>query len=669
MRVFLLLIALCLAQPTGPALAQAPPPNPVADSLTRVLPTLPQDTSRVRVLAQLCQLLRFDAVRSKQYAEEGLRLTKRLQLPQRSLSFLTTLAGVASLSEDLVTATRFYQHILRLTDNAPDSKSRRARGNALRGLANVVATQGDYPAASLAFRQSLALELADGPAGSRGATIAYSGLLNLYSNWLKRTTPPADSLVRRARFFANQVIRRAPALVAAGDVGTGSWLLASSWQSLADIAQAANQPDSARYYLQKSIGLFGQIGSLANVVALRQQLASLEVDQRRYAIAVPIARQAIREADSLALPQLQHSATVALAAAQAGLNDGQTAYRTLQQANVLLDTLQSTARREGLQRLQVSFDTERKESRIRDLTQKEKLQEAAAERQRQRLWTLGIVLALVAAGLSITAVLALRLRRSRALLATQNEQLARARVAQDRLYSLVAHDLRGPLTAFSGLTDMMRFYREQEDFAALDSLTDAVGQTTEQLTGLLDNLLHWAASQNDELPYQPQALAAPVLLAEVSALYGSAARARQVSLVHTAPANATLHADRNMTRTVLRNLVHNALKVSPAGSTITLGATTVRDPRSGVPAIRLTVTDTGPGLSPERLRTLLADDAGGATAPRNPDATAGTGLGLPLVRKLAQRQGGSFELLSEPGKGTTAVVTMPVAEQAVAVPA
>ncbi len=181
--------------------------------------------------------------------------------------------------------------------------------------------------------------------------------------------------------------------------------------------------------------------------------------------------------------------------------------------------------------------------------------------------------------------------------------------------------------------------------------------TTGRVMGLLDNLLHWAAAQTDELRANPRPLAAAALLHETATLFGPVAQAGQVRLVLDVPPGLPpLLADRNMTLAILRNLVSNALRVAPPGSALTLSAA----PAPPGPArLALRVRDEGPGLDPARLAALQADPATADPAARHPD---GTGLGLLLVRLLAARQGGAFALESAPGQGTTATLWLPMGE-------
>lgn len=353
----------------------------------------------------------------------------------------------------------------------------------------------------------------------------------------------------------------------------------------------------------------------------------------------PLSRRHAHIQEPQALSQVLH--LLAAAYARQGWYDS--AYQAQGRAMALADTLSGRQQRLAVADAETRYRTSLKELRIGELTRSGKQEHQVAR------WA-----GLGAAGLALAlGGVALALRTTRRLAA----RLRTAQATQNRLYSIIGHDLRAPLAAFEGLATLLDYYRRTgpPDPAELAEVTAEVRQTTGQLTGLLNNLLHWAANQSGELAYQPEALAADELLAEVAALYTPAARARQITLqVVVLPGLPLLRADRNMVLTQLRNLLGNALQAAPLGSTITLAA------RTADHGLELLVTDTGPGLSAAQLAALRTQDASTGLAPRLPEQR-GTGLGLPLVRRLAERQQGSFRLTSTPGQGTTAYLTLPLA--------
>jgi len=406
-------------------------------------------------------------------------------------------------------------------------------------------------------------------------------------------------------------------------------------------AKTHHQPGPAARYAARAQAYHDSVPELTRRTRLAQTLAQEWVRQRNYPAAQvllrPVARQQAQAHELQALRQ-----TLALQArTYAGLGRYDSAFRAQARADALADTLRGRQQRAAVAEAETRYRTSLKEIRIRELTAEE------AQQRRQSRW----------ARLSAGLLLLLLGGTAYALLATRRltRRLRQARATQDRLYSVIGHDLRSPLAALGGLATLLDYYRQAgpADPAILDEVTTEVRQTTSQLTALVDNLLHWAASQSGELTYQPEALDAAGLLHEVAALYAAEARARQVVVAVAVPTGLPrLWADHNMVRAQLRNLLGNALKVAPPGSAIALAAQLAGS------RLTLTVADAGPGLSADELAALQTSNTPTGLAPRL-TGQRGTGLGLPLVRQLARRQQGEFSLESTPGQGTVARLVLP----------
>lgn len=240
------------------------------------------------------------------------------------------------------------------------------------------------------------------------------------------------------------------------------------------------------------------------------------------------------------------------------------------------------------------------------------------------------------------------LYRQRLRVVLREERLRADLAATARLYALIGHDLRGPVSTFNGLVRLLDHYLSQGQTERLPALTERVRHSVGQLTSLLHNLLSWAGAQSGDLAFIPELLRAQELLVETCALFAPEAESRQVTLTVEAPADLLIRADPHMLRAVLRNLTANALHAA-AGGLVRLAA--LPDPLG----VRLTIADTGAGMAPAHAVTLT-------TTTEPPVAQApvqGTGLGLRLVRLFVARHGGRIEVLTPPQGGTTIHVRLP----------
>ncbi|HEX8507488.1 MAG TPA: ATP-binding protein, partial [Hymenobacter sp.] len=346
-----------------------------------------------------------------------------------------------------------------------------------------------------------------------------------------------------------------------------------------------------------------------------------------------------------------------LSAEAAARNDYRQAYEWNRHYVELNDTLNNRQTIQTLATAQVGYETQEKARRLRQIT----------EQRDEQVWhsrVLGGAVAILALGLLVSAHLYRNLRRNRSALAANNQalenasaELRRVAVFKDKLYAIVAHDLRGPVTAFAGVTGLIDSYIAQNDQVGLARLPALVRQAADSLNHLLDNVLNWAVSQTGELECRPVLLPVSELFAECQALYQTTAAASWQHITMAAPEGLCLMADRNMARTILRNLVGNALKFMAAGGHVHLeAAPDPDDPHM----VLLSCTDTGPGMSAATVAALTSGPA--LPEPATMPHASGLGLGLVLCRAFVHRHGGTLVIQSRPGAGTNVTVSLPRAK-------
>jgi signal transduction histidine kinase len=217
--------------------------------------------------------------------------------------------------------------------------------------------------------------------------------------------------------------------------------------------------------------------------------------------------------------------------------------------------------------------------------------------------------------------------------------------ARRRLLADVSHELRTPLTVMQGNLEGMLdgLYPIDEEHLA------PVLEETRVLARLVEDLRTLSLSEAGSLRLHREPTDLGRLLEEVAAGHRIAADAAGVTLtVRAAPDLPLLDVDPARMRQVIVNLVANALRFTPSGGEITLGASKADD------GIGLTVRDTGAGMEPDAVEHAFDRFY------RSPDSS-GTGLGLPIARNLVEAHGGRIELHSTPGEGTTVEVTLPPA--------
>jgi signal transduction histidine kinase/tetratricopeptide (TPR) repeat protein len=228
-------------------------------------------------------------------------------------------------------------------------------------------------------------------------------------------------------------------------------------------------------------------------------------------------------------------------------------------------------------------------------------------------------------------------------LSQQTEELADLNQLKDRLFSIISHDLRAPLNALKGtltLIEMGAVSPEETQWMAKD-----IGKNLDGVNATLNNLLLWSKSLMSGQPGQHEWIDLPKLVAGKLDLYAAAAQQKQVKLVSEVPDGLQLHTDQHHLRAVLRNLIGNALKFTPEGGQITIGATELAT------TWRVYVRDTGVGMTAEQLAKLFRKATHFTTW--GTQGEKGTGLGLLLCKELVEKDGGRIWAESQPGQGST----------------
>lgn len=235
------------------------------------------------------------------------------------------------------------------------------------------------------------------------------------------------------------------------------------------------------------------------------------------------------------------------------------------------------------------------------------------------------------------------------------QALARANAQKDRFFSILAHDLKSPFNALLGLTEILaedvhcclppekaRDYAQAAHSAAMEAYR------------LLEDLLEWSRLQFGRLEVDPVPLDLAALAGETVARYGVLANAKSVAIEADFDRPILALADADMLRTVLRNLIANAVKFTPSGGRVTLARASAADGRAA-----LVVADTGVGMSQEQLAGLFQLDAMGSR--QGTAGEQGTGLGLLISHEMLARQNGEMAVASAPGEGTRVTITLPEA--------
>ncbi len=231
--------------------------------------------------------------------------------------------------------------------------------------------------------------------------------------------------------------------------------------------------------------------------------------------------------------------------------------------------------------------------------------------------------------------------------------LAAANASKDRLFSIVAHDLRNPVGAIVSLLGIIDSQIRELGNRELSNRFGTLREAMQQLMRFLENLLQWSRLQLQQEQCVPQRLNLASAMETASAPSTLHASLKNITVERRVAPDISVQADPNMLQTILHNLLSNAIKFTPREGFVTISA------RREEHTIHITVRDTGIGIDAERLPHLF-DIAQLSTRPGTA-GEPGSGLGLLLCKELVERQGGELWVQSKPYEGTEVHLTLPAA--------
>jgi len=234
----------------------------------------------------------------------------------------------------------------------------------------------------------------------------------------------------------------------------------------------------------------------------------------------------------------------------------------------------------------------------------------------------------------------------------QNDELKATLNNRDKMYSVIAHDLRSPMASIRMVLNLVVASVSREALGTeLFELLDKANRETEDVHDLLDNLLKWTKSQTGRLTVVQQELDLNDIIPGVVDIFEIIAATKNIKLDLQHPSEPLLViADNDMLKTVVRNFMSNAVKFSPEGSSIE-----IRMCREGDFA-KVSVRDHGVGIAPDRLDSIFHK---GETT-YGTGGEEGSGLGLMLCQDFARKNGGDCMVESVEGEGSTFSVLIPL---------
>jgi two-component system, sensor histidine kinase and response regulator len=243
-------------------------------------------------------------------------------------------------------------------------------------------------------------------------------------------------------------------------------------------------------------------------------------------------------------------------------------------------------------------------------------------------------------------------KKAEILLQERESQLRELNATKDKLFSIIAHDLRSPFNAIIGFSELLMKNARDFDVTKTEKYLGIINSSAQNTLILLDNLLSWAKSQTGQNIYQPEKTSLPEIISDVIEESQSIAKIKNISINDSQTEVVEVYADVNMLKTVLRNLISNAIKYTQSNGEIAISA--VQNQNN----IEVKVSDNGVGISEEIQNKLFEFDSKITTTGTANEK--GSGLGLILCKEFVEKHGGRIWVKSELGKGSAFIFSLPI---------
>ena len=238
------------------------------------------------------------------------------------------------------------------------------------------------------------------------------------------------------------------------------------------------------------------------------------------------------------------------------------------------------------------------------------------------------------------------------IILSQKEKLDELNATKDQLFSIVSHDLRSSVNALKTSNTKLTSSLESKNYDELDKLLHQNSAIANGAYSLLDNLLHWALLQTQQLYFHKDSVHLFSIVQQIEYSYKPLLLEKTIAFENEVSKNCFIFVDLDSLKIILRNLLDNAIKFSPENSSIRFYSLDTPSEFH-----QFIIEDQGIGMRPETISELLQDNE--LLAKKSNSEIIGTGLGMQLCKQMIKKNGGTLAIESELNKGTKMILSFP----------
>ncbi|MCB2197313.1 MAG: tetratricopeptide repeat protein [Bacteroidetes bacterium] len=429
------------------------------------------------------------------------------------------------------------------------------------------------------------------------------------------------------------------------------WNKASSMLTLGIIYHQLGQLDKALQTNEEILTICKEKGINSFLSEIYNNNSNIYLEKGAYQTAFSWAKKSLQEAEKNREIDMIRDASYNLyeASKALGKTDDALAYHELH--HQYKDSLLQEQNSKAIRDLKNNFEITIKEYENQQLKQENTLNDLEIKQQRTKLWVVAVILILVSVIVFVLILLNRKLRSKNRVISEHRIELEKNNRLKDNMFSIIAHDLRGPMGATKGLLEFLDIDSAREDQKGYEDVLETVKKSASSTYELLENLLNWSRQQKNEITFEPKSANLTELVDEIMQLKQPAAKRKNIHLSHSLQNEFIVKFDKNMIHLVIRNLIDNAIKFTPEGGKVDILGEIKEE------KVQIAVADTGVGISEEAKVKIF--DKYQLYSSKGTKNEHGSGLGLKLCHDFIQKHSGSIYVESKIGEGSRFIFTVP----------
>jgi len=435
--------------------------------------------------------------------------------------------------------------------------------------------------------------------------------------------------------------------------------------NMGEVSVSLKQYEQALEYFLEAKELSEKLNDLNMLATILVNIGATYMSSGQHEKSLPFFEESLNYAESINSIRTKRNVYDNLYKFYRKRNNPEKALEYLELYTEANDSINSEELRLRINELELKYNAENFQNEIKLLKKDNEISKLRLNRSRIGIISLAIIILLSVAVFIINTKRIRQKREANLMLTRNNEELETANrklleseknlrelnATKDKLFSIIGHDLRNPLNALLGFSELISGKTMDYSLEEIQKYNKIINESAKNIHQLIENLLEWSRSQSGNIDFNPRILDLSEITGEIQDVFSIAARKKGITIHNKIQPAMQVYADKNLLSTILRNLVNNAVKFTYYSGRITLKA----DHIDG--HVRIAVSDTGTGMTPEEVNRLFQLDVNSIQTGTSEEK--GTGLGLIICKEFVEMHNGKIWVETESEKGSTFYFSLP----------